>query len=87
MTGILGGKWSLSEFHPMGDLPTGVKLTSYSGEASDITSELLQHYVSLVESGKLTLKLGPIFDFERLQEAHVLMDENRANGKIVIEVS
>ena len=30
MTGILGGKWTLSEFHPMGDVPTGVKLTSYS---------------------------------------------------------
>jgi NADPH:quinone reductase len=87
MTGILGGKWSLPEFHPMGDVPTGVKLTSYSGEASDITCAQLQRYVSLVESGELTLKLGPSFGFERLRAAHMMMDENRANGKIVIEVA
>ena len=85
MTGILGGQWTLSEFHPMGDVPTGVKLTSYSGEASDISAEQLQRYVSLVESGELTLKVGPKFEFDRLQEAHELMDKNQANGKIVIE--
>ena len=86
MTGILGGEWTLSEFHPMGDVPTGVKLTSYSGEASDISVEQLQRYVSLVESGELKLKTGPKFEFERLQEAHELMDSNLANGKIVIEI-
>ena len=87
MTGILGGQWTLPEFHPMGDVPTGVKLTSYSGEASDISAEQLQRYVSLVESGELVLKTGPRFGFDRLQEAHELMDSNRANGKIVIELS
>ena len=46
----------------------------------------LQEYVSLVESGELKLKLGPNFPFEKLQEAHTTMDENRATGKIVIEV-
>ncbi len=86
MTGILGGSWALKDFHPMGDIPTGVKLTSYSGEASDITGAQLQRYVSLVEFGELTLKLGPGFPFGKLREAHAVMDENRANGKIVVEV-
>jgi NADPH:quinone reductase-like Zn-dependent oxidoreductase len=86
MTGILGGSWALQDFHPMGDVPTGVKLTSYSGEAADITSAQLQGYVSLVESGELSLKLGPSFRFGKLREAHAMMDENSANGKIVIEV-
>lgn len=36
MTGVLGGKWTLEDFLPFGDIPTGVKLTSYSGEASDL---------------------------------------------------
>ena len=67
-------------------VPTGVKLTSYSGEASDITPAQFQHYVSLVEAGKPVIPLGPIFNFESLQDAHALMDENRANGKMVIEV-
>lgn len=86
MTGILGGKWVLSEFRPMADVPTGVKLTSYAGESSDITSAQLQEYVSLVESGELVLKLGPTFPFEKLPEAHTTMDDNTANGKIVVEV-
>jgi len=25
MTGILGGEWTLANFTPMGDIPTGVK--------------------------------------------------------------
>ena len=86
MTGILGGEWVLPEFHPMGDVPTGVKLTTYAGESSDITPAQLQEYVSLVETGELGLKLGPSFPFEKLQEAHTTMDENRAYGKIVMEV-
>ena len=86
MTGILGGEWVLPEFSPMADVPTGVKLTSYAGESSDLAPAQLQAYVSLVESGELKLKLGPNFPFERLQEAHTTMDENMALGKIVIEV-
>jgi NADPH:quinone reductase len=87
MTGMLGGEWIVPEFHPMGDVPTGVKLTSYSGESGDISAAQLQEYVGLVESGSLRLKLGPRFPFDKLPEAHALMDENRANGKIVVEVS
>jgi NADPH:quinone reductase-like Zn-dependent oxidoreductase len=84
MTGILGGKWILDDFHPMADIPTGVKLTSYSGEAADITQQQLQDYLDLVEKGKLSIKTGPVFNFENLVDAHRLMDENRASGKIVI---
>jgi NADPH:quinone reductase-like Zn-dependent oxidoreductase len=86
MTGILGGSWVLRDFQPMGDVPTGVKLTSYAGEAADMTTTQLQRYVALVESGALDLKLGPTFPFQNLREAHVLMDENRANGKMVVQI-
>ena len=69
----------------MGDGPTGVKLTSYSGEASDIFAEQMQRCISLVEPGELVLKTGPRFKFDQRWEAHTLMDSNLANGKIVIE--
>lgn len=84
MTGILGGEWVIPEFAPMDAIPTGVKLTSYSGGASDITAAQLQHYVTLVEAGELKIRLGPRFVFTELQQAHALMDHNRANGKIVV---
>jgi NADPH:quinone reductase-like Zn-dependent oxidoreductase len=70
MTGILGGKWTLGSFEPMGDIPTGVKLTSYSVGSSDISPEQLQHYIELVEKGKLTIQTGPVFKFEELVQAH-----------------
>lgn len=86
MTGILGGEWVLPNFHPMGDIPTAVALTSYSGNASDISQSELQGYVRLVESGDLVLQTGPVFSFDKLRDAHVLMDKNTANGKIVVVV-
>jgi len=83
-TGILGGEWVLNDFHPMGDIPTAVKLTSYSGEAADLAPTQLQGYIGLVENGELEVKTGPVFDFEELVGAHKLMDANQAGGKIVI---
>jgi len=86
MTGILGGQWELQSFRPMGHIPTGVKLTSYAGGAGDITREQLQEYVRRVELGELEIHLGPTWAFERLREAHTTLDENRANGKMVVLV-
>jgi len=87
MTGMLGGSWMLDHFLPMGDVPTAVKLTSYSGEAADMTPAQLRSYVELVETGQLEVKTGPVFKFEELIQAHTLMDENRAGGKIVVRGS
>lgn len=84
MTGILGGSWVLNDFHPMGDVPTGVKLTSYSGEAADLTPVQLQEYLAMVAGKELDVKTGPIFQFEDLVEAHRMMDANQAGGKIVV---
>ncbi len=84
MTGILGGKWTLDDFHPMGDIPTAVKLTSYSGGATDMTPALMQSYIELVEKGELEVQTGPVFKFEELIAAHELMDANQAGGKIVV---
>ena len=84
MTGILGGSWTLNNFEPMGDIPTGVKLTSYSGGSSDISTQQLQHYVGLIEAGKLLIQTGSVFGFEELIKAHELMDSNLAGGKIVV---
>lgn len=86
MTGILGGQWELPSFRPMDHIPTGVRLTSYSGGASDISREDLQRYVSMVERGELSIRTGPTWSFDQLQLAHQAMDDNRANGKMVVVV-
>lgn len=86
MTGILGGAWVLDRFEPMVDIPTGVKLTAYSGGSGDITTAQLQAYVTLVEQGALRVTVGQTFAFEALREAHRVMDESSANGKLVVVV-
>lgn len=84
MTGILGGQWELAAFRPMEQIPSGVRLTSYSGGAGDISREELQRYVDLVGSGALSIPQGPVWRFDQLIEAHRAMDANRANGKMVV---
>ncbi len=87
MTGILGGAWELERFRPMEQIPAGVRLTSYSGGAEDITPDELQRYVKLVESGELALQTGPTWQFEQLPKAHETMDANTAGGKMVVVMS
>lgn len=86
MTGILGGQWELASFRPMGDIPTAVRLTSYSGGAGDISRDQLQQYVTMVERGQLAIPQGPKWRFDQLPAAHQAMDDNRANGKMVVVV-
>jgi len=40
--------------------------------------------IALVEKGELNIRMGARVTFSELQQAHTLMDENRANGKIVV---
>jgi NADPH:quinone reductase len=86
MTGGLGGQWEIEHFAPMDAIPTAVKLTSYAGEATDLTAEELQKYLDLVEKGEMKIPAGRTFSFSELQEAHRLMDSNQAGGKIVVTI-
>jgi hypothetical protein len=52
--------------------------------ATDISKEDLQHYVSMVERGELTIRAGPVWRFDQLPLGHQAMDENRANGKMLV---
>ncbi|ACY17622.1 zinc-binding alcohol dehydrogenase family protein [Haliangium ochraceum] len=86
MSGVLGGAWALDGFEPMMAIPNGVKLTAYSGSSADITDVQFGAYLRMVETGVLDLGLGPVLAFEDLQHGHRMMDENSANGKIVVVV-
>ena len=84
MTGIVGNAWELDRFSPMGAIPTSVNLTTYAGGADDFVRTPLQEFVQTVEQGETTVKLGPVFRLDDIVEAHRCMEENRAQGKIVV---
>ena len=83
-TGMLSDEWTIKEFYPMDWLPNGVRLTAYSGEASDLTRAELQGFLDAVAAGHARVPIGRIFALEDIVEAHTLMERGSAGGKIVV---
>ena len=86
MTGILGNEWTMSEFTPMGDIPSLGRLTVYMGEAENLQKESLQEFIDAVEAGGVRLTIDRTFKLDEIVEAHKYMESNHAKGKIVIEI-
>lgn len=86
MTGILGNEWTMSEFTPMGDIPSLGRLTVYMGESKNISKELLQEFINEVENGRIRLNIDRVFKLDEVAKAHQYMEDNKAKGKIVVEV-
>ena len=84
MTGMVGNSWELERFSPMGAIPTGVNLTTYSGGADDFVRTPLQDFVRAVENGDTKIKTGPVFKIDDIVEAHRTMEGDSAGGKIVV---
>jgi NADPH:quinone reductase-like Zn-dependent oxidoreductase len=55
--GALAGDWTIPDFSPF-SIPTGVRLTSYVGEASDLPAAALDRYLAAVEAGTLKVAIA-----------------------------
>jgi NADPH:quinone reductase-like Zn-dependent oxidoreductase len=84
MTGMVGNKWTFDEFSPMGSIPTAVNLTTYSGGVEDFIATPLEGLAKQVKAGSLKVQVGKVFKLDDIVEAHRVMEENRAGGKIVV---
>ncbi len=82
VTGILAGEWVMHGFEPMVDVPTNVYLTSFTSTPvkRNLLVELFQH----IERHEIKVPIAKIFPLELINEAHLLMESNSANGKIVV---
>lgn len=85
-TGMLSDAWTIPDFYPIGYLPNGVRLTAYGGESSDLPAEAFQRYVDLVAAGKLPIRVDREFTMDEIAEAHQVMEDGRAVGKLVVRV-
>ncbi|KAM5347351.1 hypothetical protein ACJ41O_010356 [Fusarium nematophilum] len=86
MTGIVGNKWTLDGWNPMEGIPSGVYLTSYSGGPEDFMETPLNGLARKIKEGKLKLRVGRTFGLDGIVDAHRLMEENKAVGKVVVLV-
>ncbi|MFZ0276099.1 MAG: zinc-binding alcohol dehydrogenase family protein [Candidatus Sulfotelmatobacter sp.] len=84
MTGIVGNKWWFDNFSPMEAIPTAVNLTTYAGESEDFMRMPFQELVDQIAAGTLHIQVGKVFHLEDIVEAHRIMQENKAGGKIVV---
>jgi len=85
MTGVVGGKWTFDEFEPISSIPTSVCLTSYSGSADAFQETPIQAIAEQVVDGTLKIPIK-IFQLDQINEAHRLMEDSTAVGKMVVLV-
>jgi len=84
LTGMVGNKFSLTDFSPMDAIPTAVCLTTYDGGPGDFMVTPLDELARQIVSGKLRVRVSRTFRLDEIVEAHRCMEENRAGGKIVV---
>lgn len=84
MTGMVGNKWSVDQFEPMGAIPKAVYLTTYDGGVEDFVTMPLDDLLAQIVDGTLRVQVGKVFRLDQIVEAHRLMESNAAGGKIVV---
>lgn len=82
--GMLSNEWIVKDFYPIAYIPTGVRLTAYGGDSSNLPAAVLQRYVDRIASGDV--RLGPVqtYSLDQIQAVHDDMEKNRALGKQVV---
>jgi NADPH:quinone reductase-like Zn-dependent oxidoreductase len=84
MAGTVGGESIIPNFNPMDAVPSTVCFTTYKGSVDDFRSFPLDTLCHDVENGQLTLPNIRIYLPDQIGEAHRCMEENRAEGKLVV---
>jgi NADPH:quinone reductase-like Zn-dependent oxidoreductase len=83
-TGMLSNAWVVESFYPIDYLPTGVRLTAYGGDATDLPADVLQDYLAAAADDPGLIPLDRVFSLDDIAAAHEYMEQNRATGKIVV---
>jgi NADPH:quinone reductase len=83
-TGMLSNVWTVSDFYPIDYIPRGVRLTAYTGEATDLAAEILQDFLDAVAAGEAIVPLHRVYRLDEIREAHAEMEAGSATGKIVV---
>jgi len=83
-TGMLSDQWIIPDFYPMDVIPNGVRLTAYSGGASDLPAPVLQEFLDAVGAGEVDVPVSRTYALDDVVEAHRDMEEGRLFGKGVV---
>lgn len=84
MTGMLSNAWTIPDFYPTGDLPRGVRLAGYTGDAGDLPAAVLQQFLDDVAAGRARVPIGHVYRLEEIVQAHRDLEDGRYPGKLVV---
>ncbi|MGI8386883.1 zinc-binding alcohol dehydrogenase family protein [Robertmurraya sp. P23] len=83
MAGLLGNEWEMDHFEPMVDIPSGRYFSQFDSGVNfkeTLLTDLFQH----IDQHQIEVPIAKVFTLEEISQAHLLMESNSANGKIVI---
>ncbi len=82
--GSLSNEWIVPGFNPTGFVPNGVRLTGYSGDASDLPQAVLQESLDAVAAGEVRVPIARTYSMDQIATAHDDMEHDRVAGKLVV---
>lgn len=85
-SGMLSDVWTIPDFYPMAVIPNGVRLTAYSGEASDLPASVLQAFLDTVAAGTVQVPIAKVYALEEIVQAHRDMEDGIRSGKLVVTI-
>ena len=86
-TGLLSDEWTLPDFSPIDVIPTGVRLTAYSGEAANLPADILQGLLDDIATGAWTPPAIRVYEGLRsVAAAHRDLETGTGLGKKVIRI-
>ncbi|WP_094606015.1 L-threonine 3-dehydrogenase [Sporomusa silvacetica DSM 10669] len=84
-TGMLGRQGTIENFDPIKDIPNGVYLSSFFSNYP--TQEYMNKIFAHIRQYDLKPPIAKFFSLDDIAEAHLLMESNIANGKIVVAIA
>jgi NADPH:quinone reductase-like Zn-dependent oxidoreductase len=81
---MLSNEWTVDEFYPIEYIPTGVRLTAYGGDSSNLPTNVLEEFLAAVTDGRFAVPIHEVYRLDDIQRAHADMEANRAVGKLVV---
>ena len=85
--GALSDEWTIPDFSPF-IIPNGVRLTSYAGEADDLSAEALGRYLDAIEAGTMRVVIADTYNgLDKAGEAHQDLESSHRPGKRVVVLS
>ncbi|MEV6480358.1 zinc-binding dehydrogenase [Streptomyces sp. NPDC051576] len=83
-TGALAGQWTIPDFTPF-MIPSGVRLTSYTGEAADLPAEVFAHQLQAIAEGRLKVPVAKVYHgLEQVRDAQADVESGTTPGKHVV---